>query len=168
MSASSAWLLLPAAQNATACCARPGSPRSLKCLPNNVGIIVRLPLASGVLSGKFTAKTTFASRDHRNYNQDGAAFNIGETFAGIRFGKAVSLAEQFRSFVPMGWDMASMAQRWILDHEAVSTVITGASKPEQVLRNAAVSELPPIDSAVHIKLRDFYNRSVACEIRGPY
>lgn len=133
-----------------------------------VALIVRLPLASGVLAGKFTASTTFGAQDHRNYNRDGATFNVGETFAGIPYEKAVALAEELRPFVPAGWQMAAMAQRWILDHEAVTTVITGASKPDQVLRNSAVSDLPPLDSGLHGKLRAFYHHSVAHEIRGPY
>jgi aryl-alcohol dehydrogenase-like predicted oxidoreductase len=147
---------------------KPAADLFAEAAKRNVGIIVRLPLASGVLSGKFTDATTFAPQDHRNYNRDGAAFNVGETFAGIPYGKAVSLAEQLRSLVPGGWEMASMAQRWILDHETVTTVITGASKSDQVLRNAAASDLPPLDSALHGKLRDFYALSVAHEIRGPY
>ena len=147
---------------------KPAGDLFAEAFRRNVAIIVRLPLASGVLSGKFTATTTFGARDHRNYNRDGAAFNVGETFAGIPYEKAVSLAEQLRPFVPTGCEMAAMAQRWILDHEAVTTVITGASKPDQVQRNAAVSDLPPLNSELHGKLRSFYDHSVAHEIRGPY
>jgi aryl-alcohol dehydrogenase-like predicted oxidoreductase len=147
---------------------KPARSLFAEAVSRNVGIIVRLPLASGVLSGKFTSTTNFTPQDHRNYNRDGTAFNVGETFAGIRFGRAVLLAEQIRAFVPADWDMATMAQRWILDSKAVTTVITGASRPDQVLCNAAVSDLPPLDSELHQKLRDFYDRSVASEIRGPY
>jgi aryl-alcohol dehydrogenase-like predicted oxidoreductase len=133
-----------------------------------VAIIVRLPLASGVLSGKFTRETHFSQKDHRNYNRDGAAFNVGETFAGIPFEKAVALADELKPFVPAGFSMAAMAQRWILDHDAVTTVITGASTPAQVDLNASVSELPPLSLELHKNLRRFYETSVASQIRGPY
>ncbi len=134
----------------------------------NVGIIVRLPLASGLLSGKFTANTTFAENDHRNYNKDGDAFNVGETFAGLPFAKGVELAEQIKSIVPTGMTMAQFAQRWILDHDAVSTVITGASRPDQVAANAAVSELPPLSEEIHRQLAELYKTSIHDQIRGVY
>jgi aryl-alcohol dehydrogenase-like predicted oxidoreductase len=133
-----------------------------------VGIIVRLPLASGLLAGKMTRTQRFAPTDHRSYNRDGQAFNVGETFAGLPFEKGVELADALRSLVPPGMVMADFAQRWILDHDAVSTVITGASKAEQVLANARVSTLPPLAPELHQKLREFYDREVACHIRGPY
>ena len=133
-----------------------------------VAIIVRLPLASGVLSGKFTIATQFPEKDHRHYNRDGAAFNVGETFAGIPYAKAVELADALKAFLPEGYTLAQMAQRWILDHEAVTTVITGASRPDQVVANASVSDLPRLSSALHDRLRRFYDESVASQIRGPY
>jgi len=139
-----------------------------EALKQQVGIIVRLPLASGVLSGKFTHSTLFDEKDHRNYNRDGAAFNVGETFAGIPYAKAVSLADELKPLVPEGLSMVTMAQRWILDHEAVTTVITGASSVEQVTQNALVSELSPLPSQLHAKIRAFYEHSVADLIRGPY
>jgi aryl-alcohol dehydrogenase-like predicted oxidoreductase len=133
-----------------------------------VGIIVRLPLASGLLSGKMTKSQQFAATDHRSYNRDGKAFNVGETFAGLPFEKAVELADALKPFVPAGMTMADMAQRWILDHDAISTVITGASKPEQALANARVSALPKLTPELHAKLAAFYQREVAQHIRGPY
>lgn len=139
-----------------------------QALKKKVGIIVRLPLASGVLSGKFTQATLFDEKDHRSYNRDGAAFNVGETFAGIPYAKAVSLADELKALVPEGMSMAAMAQRWILDHEAVTTVITGASKVEQVVQNASVSKLAPLTTHLHGLLREFYEHSVASQIRGPY
>lgn len=133
-----------------------------------VAIIVRLPLASGVLAGGFTAATSFAASDHRNYNRDGAAFNVGETFAGIPFPKAVQLADALRPFGPSGWTMAQLSQRWILDHPAVSTVITGASRVAQVGANASVSALPPLSPELHARLAEFYRAEVHAHIRGPY
>jgi aryl-alcohol dehydrogenase-like predicted oxidoreductase len=139
-----------------------------KALEKGVAVIVRLPLASGVLAGKMSKATTFAEQDHRNYNRDGGAFNVGETFAGLPFDKAVDLADALRPWVPSGMTMAEMAQRWILDHEAVSVVITGASRPEQVASNARVSDLPVLPDELHTRLEDFYRLRVHAHIRGPY
>lgn len=133
-----------------------------------VAIIVRLPLASGLLAGKYTKDTTFPEKDHRNYNRDGKFFNVGETFAGIPFEKAVELTDGLKPFVPKGWEMADWALRWILDFDAVSTIIPGATKPEQVKRNVRPSELPPLDAETHAKLREYYALNVAQYIRGPY
>lgn len=134
----------------------------------NVALIIRLPLASGLLSGKMTTATTFPANDHRNYNRDGAVFNVGETFAGLPFEKGVELADALKAFVPADLTLADLAQRWILDHPAVTTVITGASRPEQAARNARVSDLPPLDPALHAKLAAFYADEVAAHIRGLY
>ena len=133
-----------------------------------VGIIVRLPLASGLLSGRFTAATTFPENDHRNYNRDGAAFNVGETFAGLPLAKGAELAAQLKSLVPSGMTMAQMAMRWILDHEAVSVIIPGASSVVQAKENAAVSALPSLSPELHAELSAFYRDEVRAHIRGPY
>lgn len=137
-------------------------------IEKKVALIVRLPLASGVLAGKFTAATVFPENDHRNYNRDGQAFNVGETFAGLPYEKAVELATTLKSLVPAGFTMAEMAQRWILDHPAVTTVITGASKPAQVSANAGASELHPLAEDLCAALREFYQNKVRDHIRGPY
>lgn len=134
----------------------------------HVSIIVRLPLASGLLSGKMTTAQRFPQNDHRNYNRDGQFFNVGETFAGLPFEKGVALADALKPMVPAGMTMAEMAQRWILDFEAVTTVITGASKPEQAAANAPVSDVPRLSPELHAKLSDFYKGEVAAHIRGPY
>jgi len=132
-----------------------------------VGVIVRLPLASGVLSGKMKKDQRFADTDHRHFNRDGAAFNVGETFSGIPFEKAVDLAETLKTFKPEGMSLAQMAMRWILDHPAVTSVITGASRPEQVVENASVSALEPLPESLHQALSDFYFDQVREHIRGP-
>jgi len=93
---------------------------------------------------------------------------VGETFAGLPFEKGVELADALNPLVPAGLTMADLAQRWILDHEAVSTVITGASRPEQAAANARVSALPPLSPELHRRLADFYEREVKQHIRGPY
>ena len=133
-----------------------------------VGIIVRLPLASGLLGGKMTKAQAFGANDHRNYNRDGQKFNVGETFAGLPFEKGVELADALKSLVPVGWTLADLAQRWILDFPAVSTVITGASRPEQATANAEVSKLTPLSAALHQRLGEFYREKVAAHVRGPY
>ena len=135
----------------------------------NVGIIVRLPLASGLLAGKMTKATTFPDNDHRNYNRDGAAFNVGETFAGLPFERGVELADRLRDdYLPDGMTMVQLALRWLLDQEAVSSVIAGASRPEQVRANAAVAELASLSKDLHERLRTFYREEVHDHIRGPY
>jgi len=139
-----------------------------KAKEKNVAIIVRLPLASGMLSGKLTKQSQFPQNDHRNYNRDGKFFNVGETFAGLPYEKAVELADALKPLVPSGVTMAQMAQRWILDHDAVSVVIPGASRPDQAKANSAVSDLPPLDAKLHEKLEQFYEREVKAHIRGPY
>jgi aryl-alcohol dehydrogenase-like predicted oxidoreductase len=135
---------------------------------NRVALIVRLPLASGLLSGNMRRETKFSANDHRNYNRDGQHFNVGETFAGLPYEKGVELAEALKQYVPEGFSMAQMAQRWILDHEEVTVIIPGASRPQQAHANAAVSNLPALGPETHEALRQFYEIVVAGHIRGPY
>jgi aryl-alcohol dehydrogenase-like predicted oxidoreductase len=133
-----------------------------------VALIVRLPLSSGLLSGKMSRATTFAETDHRHFNRDGAAFNVGETFSGVPFEVGLDVVEEIRPLVPEGMTMAQMALRWCLDFPEVSVVIPGASRPDQARANAAASELPPLGEALHAKLRELYASRVAPTIRGPY
>ena len=134
----------------------------------SVGIIVRLPLASGLLSGKFSASTSFIDSDHRSFNRDGECFNVGETFAGIPFEKGVQLAESIKAMLPKNATMAQLALRWILDHKAVSGVIPGASSPEQARDNVAASALPSLSKELHDALSEFYLSDIEAHIRGPY
>ncbi|HEX6984557.1 MAG TPA: aldo/keto reductase, partial [Planctomycetaceae bacterium] len=133
-----------------------------------VALIVRLPLASGLLSGRFTPETTFPSDDHRNFNRDGDAFNVGETFAGLEFHTGLRLVERLRPLVPVDWTMAQFALRFCLDFDAVTTVIPGATKVSQVESNASASDLPPLGMALHAELEQLYEHEVAEHIRGPY
>jgi aryl-alcohol dehydrogenase-like predicted oxidoreductase len=137
-----------------------------QAIRNGVGIIVRLPLASGVLSGKMRKDQQFDAGDHRNYNKDGAFFSVGETFSGIPFEMAVTFADELKALTPPGMSLAQMAMRWILDHDAVSTVIAGASRIEQVSENATVSDLPPLSKELHDALSDLYFNKVKQSIRG--
>lgn len=133
-----------------------------------VGIIVRLPLASGLLSGRYTRDTRFAETDHRNYNRDGKAFSVGETFAGLPLEKGVALTDELKRYVPDNMTMAQMALRWILDHDAVSTIIPGASSPEQAKANTVAAGLPPLPEDLHTTFARFYKEQVAPHIRGVY
>jgi len=139
-----------------------------KARAKDVALIVRLPLASGLLAGKFSSSTVFPANDHRSYNRDGEAFNVGETFAGLPFEVGVRLADGIQPLVPEGMSMAQMALRWVLDFEAVSVVIPGATRRPQVVSNAAASLLPPLGRGLHEDLRRMYETEVAGHIRGPY
>jgi aryl-alcohol dehydrogenase-like predicted oxidoreductase len=132
-----------------------------------VAIIVRLPLASGLLTGKFTAASTFAANDHRTINRNGERFNVGETFAGLPFEKGLELVERLRGLLPPGYTLAHAALRWILDFPAVSVVIPGARNPAQARTNAQPSELPPLSAEIHEKLRRFFRDEVKPHVRGP-
>jgi aryl-alcohol dehydrogenase-like predicted oxidoreductase len=110
----------------------------------DVGVISRVPLASGLLTGKYTVDATFPEDDHRNYNAAGQAFDVGETFSGVGLELGVMAAEQLRSRVPEDATLAQFALRWILMHQEVSTVIPGARSPEQAHENAQASSLPPL------------------------
>ncbi len=138
-----------------------------------VALIIRLPLASGLLSGRFTKETTFEPQDHRTYNRDGQAFNVGETFAGLPFQIGVELADRVKEIFTganllTNATMAQQSMRWILDHDAVSVVIPGAKDAQQARDNAAASELPPLPSSVRDELARLYEKQVRGQIRGPY
>jgi aryl-alcohol dehydrogenase-like predicted oxidoreductase len=127
---------------------------------NRVGIIVRLPLASGVLAGKMHRGQQFDPSDHRHYNREGAAFSQGETFSGVPFFEALDFVEEIRQLLPEGMTMAQLAMRWILDQPDVSTVIAGASRPEQVWENASASMLEPLPAQVHDQLTELYRQKI--------
>ncbi|MGD9994426.1 MAG: aldo/keto reductase [Salinivirgaceae bacterium] len=138
-------------------------------MEKGVGIIVRLPLASGLLTGKFTNQTQFTETDHRNYNRNGEAFNVGETFAGLPYEKGLELVDQLKdTYLPASMKLSEFSLRWILDHPAVSTIIPGASSPIQAQTNAAISELNPLDKVLHEQLKTFYSQKVHQHIRGAY
>jgi aryl-alcohol dehydrogenase-like predicted oxidoreductase len=125
-----------------------------------VGILARVPLASGLLTGKITQQTTFAPDDHRNFNRQGESFDRGETFAGVPFDVGLQAVEELRSILPTGMSMAQFALRWILMFDAVSCAIPGAKRPDQVRDNFAAVDLPPIDPAVMNQVNEIYHRLV--------
>ena len=126
----------------------------------NVGVIVRVPLASGLLTGKMTADTVFAADDHRAYNRHGEAFDVGETFAGVPFETGLDAVAKLADVKPDDATMAQFALRWILMRDAVSTAIPGAKNSEQAIANAAVSDLPPIDDNTIVRVTDVYERLI--------
>jgi aryl-alcohol dehydrogenase-like predicted oxidoreductase len=126
----------------------------------DVGILVRLPLSSGLLSGKITRDTAFAADDHRSYNRHGEQFDRGETFSGVDFDVALDAVEEIRRVLPDSISMANFALRWILDHEAVSCVIPGARNEEQVVQNVRASALPPLTTEQMAALAKLYDTKI--------
>ena len=125
-----------------------------------VGIIARVPLASGLLSGKYDETTTFGADDHRTYNRAGESFDVGETFSGVPFEVGVRAARKVARLTPTGATTAQLALRWIIDQPGVSTVIPGARTADQARANAAAAHLEPLDEATLDALRDVYDRDV--------
>lgn len=133
-----------------------------------VGILVRLPLASGLLTGKFTAASTFAPDDHRNYNRNGDSFNVGETFAGLPFEKGVELAQELAWIAEGRGSMARAAQRWILEAPEVSCIIPGFKNTAQVEENLKTLETAGFTQEELVRLAEYYQDRVFPHIRGPY
>ncbi len=126
-----------------------------------VGVIVRVPLASGLLTGKLDRNSHFAPDDHRSFNRHGEAFDVGETFSGVPYEVALQAVDDLRSQVPQGTSMAAFALRWILMADAVSVVIPGARNRSQALANAAAGEVPPLSPATMRAVRKIYEEKIA-------
>ena len=131
-----------------------------------VGILARVPLASGLLSGRYTHDTAFPADDHRNYNRHGAAFDIGETFSGVDFDTGVEAAQEFAALAPAGVTPAQAALRWIIQQPGVTTVIPGARTPDQVIQNASAADLPPLTDAELAAIEDLYDRRIRAQVHG--
>ena len=129
-----------------------------------VGIIARVPLASGLLSGKYTHDTSFAADDHRNYNRHGEAFDVGETFSGVDFDTGVDAAREFAALAPAGTAPAQVALRWIIQQPGVTTVIPGARNMTQARQNASAAALPPLTSAQVRGIEDIYDRRIRAQV----
>jgi aryl-alcohol dehydrogenase-like predicted oxidoreductase len=112
----------------------------------NVGVIVRVPLASGLLTGALSEDSEFGADDHRNYNRDGEAFDVGETFAGVPFEDGLAAADALETVVPDGVSLAQFTLRWILSFDAVSTIIPGSKTPAHIRDNVAAASLPPLSA----------------------
>jgi aryl-alcohol dehydrogenase-like predicted oxidoreductase len=125
-----------------------------------VGILARVPLASGLLTGKLSKESTFAADDHRQFNREGQAFDKGETFSGVPFEAGLEAVEELRPLVPPGATLAQLALRWILDFDAVTCAIPGAKTPGQARANALAADLPPLDAAARDAVRRVYDERI--------
>lgn len=129
-----------------------------------IGVIVRVPLASGLLTGKMTRETSFEKDDHRNYNREGQAFDRGETFAGVDYEKGLQAVEELKRIKPKDFTMAQFALKWILMHDAVSCTIPGAKRPSQVEDNCRASDLPDLSEQVLDGVREIYEKYVKADV----
>jgi len=127
---------------------------------NNVAIIARVPLASGLLTGKMKADTEFGKDDHRNYNRHGEMFDVGETFAGIDYPTALKAVDKLRPLIPNGTPMAALALRWILMHDAVTVAIPGAKNADQAVANVASGDLPPLSADQMAAVKKIYDSDI--------
>jgi aryl-alcohol dehydrogenase-like predicted oxidoreductase len=124
---------------------------------HDVGVLARVPMASGLLTGKMTASSTFSEEDHRNFNRHGESFDVGETFAGLDYEVGLEVVERLRALVPAGATMGQMALRWILMWEEVTAAIPGARTPDQAQANARASDLPPLTAAAMDQVQRIYD-----------
>jgi aryl-alcohol dehydrogenase-like predicted oxidoreductase len=129
-----------------------------------VGILARVPLASGMLTGKLTRETTFASNDHRQYNRHGESFDMGETFSGVDYETGLQAVEELKRLLPSGVTLAQFALRWVTMFPAVSCAIPGAKRPSQVEDNCAAADLAPLNSAQMDAVRQIYDRYIRAEV----
>ncbi|HET6534381.1 MAG TPA: aldo/keto reductase [Actinoplanes sp.] len=128
-----------------------------------VGIIARVPLASGLLSGRYDEHTSFAENDHRNYNRHGEAFDVGETFSGVDFATGLEAVRRLRPLVPPGASMAQFALRWVID-QGVTAVIPGARNPAQAVANAAAADLAPLPASTLDEVRAVYDELIRSQV----
>ncbi len=131
-----------------------------------IGVIVRVPLASGLLTGKMDPSTPFAERDHRNYNRQGQAFDQGETFAGVDYERGLQAVEELRKLIPEGTTMSQFALRWILMFPEVSTVIAGARNPTQAKENSSAAGQPPLEPPVMKRVSKIYDKYFKSEVHS--
>jgi aryl-alcohol dehydrogenase-like predicted oxidoreductase len=139
---------------------RPADLFFTEAVKKDIGIIVRVPLASGLLTGRFTRNTEFAPEDHRTFNRDGSAFDKGETFAGIPFETGLDAVDEIKKVFPDQENLAPVALRWILDHPEVSTIIPGASKPDHLKSNLSSAELPQLTETSRRKVDEIYTERI--------
>jgi len=137
-----------------------------KAKEKRVGILARVPLASGMLTGKLRADSQFASDDHRNFNRHGEHFDVGETFSGVDYKAGLDAVEELRKLVPAGTSMTQFALRWILMFDAVTCAIPGGKRPGQVAENSQASDLPALSADVMHKLKGIYDARVRGLVHG--
>ena len=129
----------------------------------DIGIIVRVPLASGLLTGKMNSQSTFPSNDHRNYNIQGKAFDVGETFAGVPYNKGIDAVEELKKIIPEGFTLADMSLKWILSHPEVTVVIPGAKNSNQAQLNTTASDKGSIDNVME-QIQEIYKNIIKPEV----
>ncbi len=139
---------------------RPAELFFAEAIRRKVGILARVPLASGMLTGKLTAKSAFEKDDHRAFNRHGEAFDRGETFSGVDYETGLQAVDELRALVPAGWTMPQLALRWILMFDAVTCAIPGAKNPAQAEDNVKAAELPALDADTMKKIRAIYYNHV--------
>lgn len=139
---------------------RPGELLFEQTKKKKVGILARVPLASGMLTGKFKASSSFAEDDHRAFNRDGAAFDRGETFSGVEFEKGLQAVEELKTICPQGMSLVQFALRWILMFDAVTCAIPGAKRPAQAEENCSAADLPPLSPETMAQVQAIYDRSI--------
>jgi aryl-alcohol dehydrogenase-like predicted oxidoreductase len=139
---------------------RPAERFLAEALRRDVGVLARVPLASGLLTGRMTAATRFEPTDHRLYNREGASFDRGETFAGVDYETGLEVVEALRELVPEGATLAQLALRWILMHEGVTATIPGAKTPEQARANAAAADLSPLPAPTMARVAELYEARI--------
>lgn len=135
---------------------RPAERLLIEARRRDVGVLARVPLASGLLTGKLTKDSTFAETDHRQFNRHGESFDVGETFAGVDYETGLAFVEEVRALVPEGATMAQLALRWILMNEGVTAAIPGAKTPEQARANAAAADLAALPAATMARIEHLY------------
>jgi len=143
---------------------RPAEAFFTEARRRGVGIIVRVPLASGLLTGKMARTTTFSRDDHRTYNRQGQAFDRGETFSGVDFETGLEAVEELRPLVPPDTSMAQMALRWILMFDEVTCTVPGAKRPSQAEDNIRAASLPPLSDSTMEKIRAIYDRRIRPQV----
>jgi aryl-alcohol dehydrogenase-like predicted oxidoreductase len=143
---------------------RPSEEFFAKAQKKKVGILARVPLASGLLTGKFKKDSAFAKDDHRNFNRHGEAFDVGETFSGVDYQSGLKAVEELRPLVPAGMSMTQFALRWILMFDAVTCAIPGGKRPDQVADNCRASDLPPLSQATMDGVQNIYDRYIRAEV----
>jgi aryl-alcohol dehydrogenase-like predicted oxidoreductase len=139
---------------------RPAERFLVEAKKRDVGVLARVPLASGLLTGRMNRKTAFDTSDHRNYNRHGEAFDVGETFAGVDYETGLAFAEELRALVPEGATMAQLALRWILMNDGVTAAIPGAKSPEQARANAAAADLPALPAETMERVARLYAEKI--------
>ena len=140
---------------------RPADRFLAEAQKKQVGVLARVPLASGLLSGKFRADTKFKTDDHRNFNRHGEAFDVGETFSGVDYGVALDAVDEIRALLPSGVPMSQFALRWILMFDGVTCAIPGAKRPNQVTENCGASDLAPLSAETMARVRRIYDQRIA-------